>query len=461
MGEFRKISGPAVNGGNDFARMTSWPRELLAIQTAVSAAGDDLDRVLRIVLHSSIRLIRGAEGGEVELLEGNELVCRATFGFSPRKRSSRTHSSGILPGFCSISEQGRRGTCSSINAPIPFEGSHVGLLRLHSRVATGFSNSDLLALQLLAGLITQGLARDAHAKGKRARAEADKRFKATFDQAAVGIAHVTPDGAFIMVNDKFCEIAGHERNELIEGGYERITHPEDLGADLANVQDLLDGRTHSYSMEKRYLRKDGSTAWVNLTVSLVRKPGGAPDFFVSVIADISAPRAAELDAQRHPRTGLLNPHGVSERLEQYLACDGAWLHGIAAAFFDLDCFTRVSDGFGRSEGVRCLTTIASALRKALPADDVIARLGGDEFLALFPASADEVVSDVLERLQREVAAISDSEDWTVSASFGVALVPAGSTPDPAAVIAAADKLMYKAKQSKGDGPLVGIVPIAA
>jgi len=121
----------------------------------------------------------------------------------------------------------------------------------------------------------------------------------------------------------------------------------------------------------------------------------------------------------------------------------------------------VNDDFGHSEGDRCLTKIASALRKALRADDVIARLGGDEFLALFPASADEVVSDVLERLQREVAAISDSEDWTVSASFGVALVPAGSTPDPAAVIAAADKLMYKAKQSKGDGPLVGIVPIAA
>jgi len=92
---------------------------------------------------------------------------------------------------------------------------------------------------------------------------------------------------------------------------------------------------------------------------------------------------------------------------------------------------------------------------------VIARLGGDEFLALFPASADEIISEVLERLQREVAAVSDSEEWKVGASFGVAIVPAGSTPEPDAVIGAADKLMYRAKQSKGDGPLVGIVPITA
>ncbi len=455
---------PARNSGfdeGDLARMMNWPRQLLAIQTAVSAAGDDLDRVLGIVLQNAVRLVPSADGGEIELRDGHEFVCRSRCGSSPRKSGTRTPVAGIVPGFCSISSQDRAGLRSSISSPIPYKGVHVGLLRLHSCTAEAFSNRDLLALQLLAGLVTQGLARDEHARGERARVAADKRFKATFEQAAVGIAHVSPEGRFVLVNDKFCDIAGWERAELIARGFEGITHPEDLNVDLAHVEDLLAGRKDSYTMEKRYIRSDGTLVWINLTVALIRKEDGAPDFFVSVIEDISARRAAELDAEHDQLTGLLNRRGAMRQLEVVLREEGAWQQGIAAAFIDLDGFKAVNDTFGHEEGDRCLTLIAGALRKALRGDDVIARLGGDEFLALFPASSDNFVKSVLVRLQHEIEGVSRGEPWTIGASLGVAIVPAGAALDPASVIATADRLMYRAKQSKSDQPLVATVPAAA
>jgi len=438
----------------DFVRMMNWPRQFHAIQTAVSAAGDDLERVLQIVLRQSLRLVPSADGGEIDLREGREFVCKATCGTSTRAPGQRSPAGGIVPGFCTITLQGRSTQRSSINAPIPFEGQHVGLLRLHSRTPDAFTNHDLLALQLLAGQVTQGLVNDAHARGEKARREADRRFAATFEQAAVGIAHVAPDGRFILVNDKFCDIAGHEREALIAHGFEGITHPEDLEADLAHVSDLLSGTTDSFSMEKRYVRGDGSIVWVNLTVSLVRKPDGEPDFFVSVVEDISARRAAEFDAEQDALTGLLNRRGALRRLQRVESLEGAWQDGVAAVFIDLNDFKVVNDRFGHAEGDRCLIKIAAALRKSLRGDDVIARMGGDEFFALFPASSEDLIKEVLARMQVELTTVSDGEPWDVGASFGVAIVPAGVTVDPARILNTADRLMYKAKHGDSSEPLI-------
>jgi len=88
-------------------------------------------------------------------------------------------------------------------------------------------------------------------------------------------------------------------------------------------------------------------------------------------------------------------------------------------------------------------------------------MGGDEFLALFPATSEESVKDVLYRIQREIELVSHGEQWAIGASLGVALVPPGARPDPHAVIAEADRLMYRAKQSGDGSPLVSTVPAAA
>src|SRR6266545_3202115 len=117
--------------------------------------------------------------------------------------------------------------------------------------------------------------------------ESEQRFRSTFEQAAVGIAHVAPDGHWLRVNQRLCEIVGYTRAELIERTFHDITYPADIDADLAYIHQMLAGDIMTYSMEKRYIRKDGSLIWINLTVSLVRDISGAPKYFISVIEDIT------------------------------------------------------------------------------------------------------------------------------------------------------------------------------
>ena len=130
-------------------------------------------------------------------------------------------------------------------------------------------------------------------QAEEALVENERQFRATFEQAAVGVAHVAPDGKFIRINQKFCDIVGYTHTEMLDRTFQDITHPNDLDADLGYVQQMLADEISTYSMEKRYFRKDGSIVWVNLTVSLLWEDLGEPKFFISVVEDITERRRAE------------------------------------------------------------------------------------------------------------------------------------------------------------------------
>jgi two-component system sensor histidine kinase UhpB len=121
----------------------------------------------------------------------------------------------------------------------------------------------------------------------------EKRFRATFEQAAVGIALVSPDGHWLRVNQKLCDIVGYTRDELSSLTFQDITHADDLDIDLAQMHQVLEGQLDTYTLEKRYLKKDGSPVWINLTVALVREEAGKPDYFISVVEDIQRRKRAE------------------------------------------------------------------------------------------------------------------------------------------------------------------------
>jgi formate hydrogenlyase transcriptional activator len=121
----------------------------------------------------------------------------------------------------------------------------------------------------------------------------EERFKLTFEQAAVGVAHVSLDGRFLRVNEKFCDIIGYTKEEMSSRTFQEITHPDDLDADLEYVQQVLSGEIETYSMEKRYFRKDKTIVWINLTVSLVREDAEDPRYFIAIIQDITERKDAE------------------------------------------------------------------------------------------------------------------------------------------------------------------------
>lgn len=133
---------------------------------------------------------------------------------------------------------------------------------------------------------------------EQALRESEDRFRAMFDQAAVGINQVSLDGQFMLVNPAFCALTGYSADELINMTFQEITHPEDLAIDLGHSQRVLTKEINGYVLEKRYIRKDGSVIWVNLASSAVWDAEGNPKYAVGVIEDISERKRAEVERQQ-------------------------------------------------------------------------------------------------------------------------------------------------------------------
>jgi PAS domain S-box-containing protein len=130
---------------------------------------------------------------------------------------------------------------------------------------------------------------EAHQKTKAS----EERFRTVYEQAAVGIAQVRPDGSFIELNQKFCDIVGYSKEEMLQLNFKDITHPDDLHLDLENVKQVMDGVKDSFTIKKRYIHKDGRILWINLYSNIVRDKHGNPKYAIAVINDITRQKQAE------------------------------------------------------------------------------------------------------------------------------------------------------------------------
>ncbi len=128
--------------------------------------------------------------------------------------------------------------------------------------------------------------------------DSEERFRATFEQAAVGMIQANLDGQFVRVNQKFCDIVGYSEAELFLKHFGDITHPDDLAKDQALASQLIAGDLSTFELEKRYLRSDGSIVWANLSVSLVRNSAGEAQYYIGIVEDITDRKQAELELQK-------------------------------------------------------------------------------------------------------------------------------------------------------------------
>ncbi|MBX3086165.1 MAG: PAS domain S-box protein [Anaerolineae bacterium] len=157
---------------------------------------------------------------------------------------------------------------------------------------------------------------DCIVKGIKELTAAKQREAPTFDEVPFGMAYTALDGRLLRVNRKLCEITGYSADELLGMNFQTITHPDDLTTNLHKHKQALAGLIKAYRLDKRYIRKDGTPVWVNVTGSVAKDEQGKPSHLVAVVEDgLDRDR---IDAQRHAITiGLRKVLAATNRL---MAC---------------------------------------------------------------------------------------------------------------------------------------------
>jgi len=184
--------------------------------------------------------------------------------------------------------------------PVKDRGRTIGMLSFASPESKEPDELLLRSLRTIGDQLGQFLQRK---QSEFALAQSEAEFRQTFELAASGIAHVSLDGRFMRVNRRLCTILGYGPDELIGRSVKDISHRDDRDVTDAERGRLRRGDVESTSFEKRYMKRDGTTVWVNLTVALVRNAKGEPQHEISIMEDISERKEAEAKLRRF-RAGL-------------------------------------------------------------------------------------------------------------------------------------------------------------
>ncbi|MBU1002026.1 MAG: PAS domain S-box protein [Proteobacteria bacterium] len=144
---------------------------------------------------------------------------------------------------------------------------------------------------------------------ERKLAESEERFRTTFEQAAVGMAHISVEGNWLRVNDKLCDITGYAREELLGRHFSEVVHPDHLEESLTLRDQMLRGEMPSFCREQRYMLRDGTCTWINVTAACIKDEQGQAKYFSCVVEDI-APRK-QIEASLLRRDAVLEAVGLA------------------------------------------------------------------------------------------------------------------------------------------------------
>jgi len=142
----------------------------------------------------------------------------------------------------------------------------------------------------------QGIIRDIteRKRSEEALLESEERFRALFEQAAVGVAQIESEtGRFLRINQKYCDIVGYTYEEMHRISLTEITHPDDVQHSLDTIKRLISGEIRDFTIEKKYIHKDGSVVWVNLTISAMWDLDEKPNYHIAVAQDITERKRTE------------------------------------------------------------------------------------------------------------------------------------------------------------------------
>jgi diguanylate cyclase len=463
---------------NELIEKANRLERIIATQRDIAAAASgDLEHVMQVIVERAEALTR-AEGAMIHLIEGDDVVTRAAGGkATPFLNNRRPLSQSVSrfaiaarePVLIEHAEDDPRlnanmrslvGDRSHICVPL-FAGERpVGAMSVMSTSEEERLNEeDRQTLELLAGVLSEGVSRAAEFEAKRRQVDALARFEAIYRGALTGVMVLSNDGQIVDANPAMVELLGFDNASQVRADIAELLDPDEHERVAAAVKGVFSGDASSLRLDTRLNRRDGTVVSVSASVSVVREPDGRPRFGIVMVQDESERKAAEEALVRQSElnqhqalhdglTGLPNRTLFRDRIEQALAIAGREDGQVAVAMLDLDRFKDVNDSLGHHAGDALLVEIGKRLRGMLRSTDTVARLGGDEFgLLISKPTSERDVAVVIEKIQAalEQPVMVDDLALPAEGSIGIAMYPKHGD-DVDTLLRHADVAMYAAKE---------------
>ena len=295
--EIGRIISSTLDIDEVYERFAAEAKKLIAFDRIVVNLNDPQKGIICTTYSSGLD-VPGRRPGDIYPLSGsvNEMLMERRTGMINRP-SSIEEITDQYPGLGPAFQAGMR---SIIAVPLISRDVVIGGLHFHSKIPKAHVEQDLrLAERIgaqIAGAIDNAQLFSDFNRAATSLRESESRFRAIFEQAAVGVAEIEIEtGRFLRVNRQLCEIVGRTEEELLAATFRAITHPDDLQLHKEKTALLLAGKIGYYNLEMRYLRKDGGIVWANLASSPLWKPGEAPTRNLVVVQDITERRQAEAE----------------------------------------------------------------------------------------------------------------------------------------------------------------------
>jgi PAS domain S-box-containing protein len=266
-------------------------------------------------------------------------------------------------------------------APVRSKDQIIGLLQLNDRRPGRFTPERIRFFEVLANNLGLALQRR---QVEEALRESESRFRTFFETVAVGTAEVDESGHFLQVNERFCQITGYSREEMLGMTPADLMHPEDRDRDKERIALHLQGDLPAYEIERRCIRKDGSVLWVQITASMIRSAEGKLLRSARIIQDITERKRAQAALLRSEKLASLGrmaatiAHEINNPLDAlmnllFLATSTADLPESARDLLEeadaelrrVAYITRQSLGFYRESGAAALTSLGAVLDSAI------------------------------------------------------------------------------------------------
>ena len=360
------------------------------------------------------------------------------------------------------------GVRSLIGVPLLYRNRVIGSLQFRSKTPNAYTEQDLrlaerIGTQIAGAIGNANLFADLQ-KMENTLRESESRFRALVERAAMGVAEVDMGtGRFYMVNRRLCDMVGRTEEEMMATTFLAITHPEDLHLHEEKTALLAAGKIGHYSLEKRYLRRDGGSVWVNLTISPLWKPGEKPGRSMIVVEDITDRKRAEAALKESEiryrelsiiddLTQLYNSRHFYFHLKNELERSNRYEQPLTLLLLDLDNFKHFNDTYGHVEGDEVLWRLGQVVKRCLRETDFAYRYGGEEFTVLLPMTTSVEGFVTAERIRtgfkKEIFSPAPGQDVHVTVSIGIAQYR--PPEEMKAFVHRVDQLMYQGKRNGKD-----------